>query len=545
MTINYCKGVNLLLLISALMSSACNKSEDAQTSRSANTGLSETQQANPAEPGSLSAIESLAAPIALYSEPLLAEVLIAATYPPEIAIAARRLETGPGADAANGKDLDASVQRLARLPQVIIMMNEHPQWTTALGDAFLAQPDALFNAMQSLRQHALQSGYLKDSAAQKVLKTIASAVGVNGKNSVPVPEEGSSAQAATREAIYIQPAEAGKIRVPLYDPATVFSASLAPQPAGAGNTYSAQQPEAIGAGDAYSADFYPTYYSVSAETGDNGAAMPAFSAGGAVDGLSTWGSIEWNNLDGYGIKHRYGNLTDCNKSDDCWLRAADNGYRYADELMPNAGESGNGEPGIPWRHDSRHRRGLGYGQEAGKRLGALGPPPLAGQRLSAALPPLSERGFDTFDSVQSAGDREADNVVAKDFLSQEAEYNALNGLADFKAGGGAEITRGRESRNREKTATQNPEIPVPSDTQRPAGKPIGKQTPQLDALRELQLQLQRRETALSGVFEAVGGNAKLIGLFSSRGAQSRGHKTLSERGAATSAHPKQAQEEAD
>jgi hypothetical protein len=542
MTKNYCKGVNLLLLIPTLLTGGgCNDSENAQSMHTA-------QRVNSEEPktsdGSLSAIESLVAPVALYPDPLLAEVLIAATYPPEIAKAARRLETGPGEDAG-GKDADASVQRLAHLPPVIIMMNEHPQWTVTLGDAFLAQPEALLDAVQSLRQRAQQSGFLKDSAAQKVSQAIISAAGVNA-GKAPSAEDLPSEQAATREAIYIQPAAAKKIRVPLYDPATAFSAALAPQPADAGTAFLPQQSEQADPGDAYPVDFYPAYQA-SAETGDNGAAIPAFSAGGAVDGVPTWGLIDWSSPGGYRIKHRYGNLTDCNNFEDCWLRSGDNGYRYVDELAIHAGEGGNADAGSVWRHDPRHRRGLDYGPEAAKRLGVLGPPPLAGQRLSADLPPLRERGFDSLDNAESAGEGEAENFPAEDFLSRrDAAFTALSGLADFNAGGRAEMARGRESRDRGKAAgIAQGSVERIAAAGRSAGKPAATPAPDFDASHELQLQQQRRETALSGVFESFGGNAALIKLFSARGAQSRSRKTPSERGAAANALPHRAPEAAD
>src|SRR4029079_186553 len=90
-------------------------------------------------------LDQLVAPIALYSDPLLAQVLMAATYPLEIVQAERWAKAnkslkGDALDAALAKqDWDASVKALVATPTVLTMMNDQLDWTEKLGDAVLAQ----------------------------------------------------------------------------------------------------------------------------------------------------------------------------------------------------------------------------------------------------------------------------------------------------------------------------------------------------------------------------------------------------------------------
>jgi hypothetical protein len=92
-------------------------------------------------------IQQLVAPIALYSDALLAQVLTASTYPLEVAMAARWSEKNRKVKgemlqrAMQNQAWDASVKGLTSVPQVLSMMNDKLDWTSRLGEAFLAQPD--------------------------------------------------------------------------------------------------------------------------------------------------------------------------------------------------------------------------------------------------------------------------------------------------------------------------------------------------------------------------------------------------------------------
>jgi uncharacterized protein DUF3300 len=112
-------------------------------------------------------LEAIVAPIALYPDALLAQVLMASTYPLEIVEAARWSKANPGLkdqalqDALQKQSWDPSVKALAGFPQALQMMNEKLDMTQKLGDAFLAQPKDVTDAVQRLRAKALAAGNLK------------------------------------------------------------------------------------------------------------------------------------------------------------------------------------------------------------------------------------------------------------------------------------------------------------------------------------------------------------------------------------------------
>ena len=103
-------------------------------------------------------LDSLVAPVALYPDPLLAQVLAASTYPLELMQLQQWLARNPGlkdkalADAVAKEPWDPSVQAMAGLPDVVKRLTENIQWTTDLGNAFLAQQGDVMNAVQRMRQ---------------------------------------------------------------------------------------------------------------------------------------------------------------------------------------------------------------------------------------------------------------------------------------------------------------------------------------------------------------------------------------------------------
>src|SRR5579864_3005473 len=115
-------------------------------------------QAPPAaQPLSPDQLDSLVAPIALYPDNLLSQILVAATYPLEVVEAAQWLQQnrnlqGPQlVDAARQQNWDASIQALVVFPDVINRLNSDIRWTTDLGNAFLAQQADVMNAVQTMR----------------------------------------------------------------------------------------------------------------------------------------------------------------------------------------------------------------------------------------------------------------------------------------------------------------------------------------------------------------------------------------------------------
>ena len=159
-------------------------------------------------------LDSLVAPIALYPDPLLAQVLAASTYPLEIVTADRwvrensNLKDQALLQAAGKQDWDPSVHALVAFPSVLQMLNQNLDWTTSLGNAFLAQQSDVMSAVQRMRMKAQQTGKLQSTPQQQVQTTTL---------------EG-------QPTIVIQPANPEVIYVPSYDPALVFGAAPAYYP---------------------------------------------------------------------------------------------------------------------------------------------------------------------------------------------------------------------------------------------------------------------------------------------------------------------------
>ena len=120
-------------------------------------------------------IDALVAPIALYPDNLLAQVLIASTYPLEIAIASQWVMQNPNLQGAQletalqSQNWDASVKALVQVPTALNQMNQRLDWTQKLGDAFLAQQKEVMDSVQRLRQRAQAAGKLMTSEQLKVV----------------------------------------------------------------------------------------------------------------------------------------------------------------------------------------------------------------------------------------------------------------------------------------------------------------------------------------------------------------------------------------
>src|SRR5580658_9987616 len=111
------------------------------------------------QPFSPDQLDNLLAPIALYPDPLLAQVLLAATFPDQVAEAARFCRGGANPDDIDTQPWDVSVKAVAHYPTVIYMA-DNLDWTTALGQAYINQSADVMAAVQRLRQEARDAGNL-------------------------------------------------------------------------------------------------------------------------------------------------------------------------------------------------------------------------------------------------------------------------------------------------------------------------------------------------------------------------------------------------
>ena len=161
---------SLLVMVCALAILPGDTLSSIPSPRSMQTG-SAPEQAAKIPPDQL---DSLVAPIALYPDPMLAQTLAASTYPLELIQLQQWLAKNPGlkdkalADAAMKQPWDPSVQALAALPEVVKRLADDIQWTTDLGNAFLAQQSDVLDAVQRMRKKAQDTGNLKSTEQQKV-----------------------------------------------------------------------------------------------------------------------------------------------------------------------------------------------------------------------------------------------------------------------------------------------------------------------------------------------------------------------------------------
>ncbi|HKF01835.1 MAG TPA: DUF3300 domain-containing protein [Candidatus Sulfotelmatobacter sp.] len=174
-------------------------------------------------------LDSLVAPVALYPDPLLAQVLAASTYPLEIVQLGQWLDKNGSlkgqalADAVAKEPWDPSVQSLAPVPDVVKRLVGDIQWTTDLGNAFLAQEGDVMAAIQRMRKKAQDNGHLKSTEQMKV----------------------ETQTADNKTVIVIQPPSQEVVYVPTYDPMVVWGAPVYPYPTG---YYAAGMALSFGAG---------------------------------------------------------------------------------------------------------------------------------------------------------------------------------------------------------------------------------------------------------------------------------------------------------
>jgi Protein of unknown function (DUF3300) len=114
-------------------------------------------------------LDQLLSPIALYPDPLIAEILPASTFPTEIVLADRYISSGGDPGQIDQQPWNPSVQALARYPDVLKWMDQNLDWTTELGQAFLNQQQDVMNSIQRLRQSAYNLGNLQSTPQQQVI----------------------------------------------------------------------------------------------------------------------------------------------------------------------------------------------------------------------------------------------------------------------------------------------------------------------------------------------------------------------------------------
>lgn len=276
-------------------------------------------------------LDSLVAPIALYPDPVLAQTLAASTYPLEVMQLQQWLEKHKNlkdkalADAAAKEPWDPSVQALAALPEVVKRLADDIQWTTDLGNAFLAQQNDVMDAVQRMRKKAEEKGTLKSSEQLKV----------------------ETQTLDNKSVIVIEPANPQVVYVPSYDPVVVYGSPVYPYPP----------------------IYYPPpgYYAAGmALSFGVGVAMGAWWGGGGGWGWNCgWGGnnvyVNHNNFFNRNTNINGGNRTNIGNGN---RNNIGGGNRNLGGNRASTLPAGRGNLGNNWQHNPQHRGGAPYRDRA-------------------------------------------------------------------------------------------------------------------------------------------------------------------------------------
>jgi len=298
-------------------------------------------------------LDSLVAPVALYPDPMLAQVLAASTYPLEIMQLQQWLQRNPSlkdkalADAVMKQPWDPSVQALAGLPDVVKRLADDIQWTADLGNAFLAQQSDVMEAVQRMRRKAQDKGTLKSTEQVKVETQVIE----------------------RKEVVIIQQANPQVIYVPTYNPVVVWGPPVYPY-------------------YPYPPIYYPPpgYYAAGAAVAwGAGFAMGAFWGGGGWGWHAGWGG---NDID-IDIDNNFNRNVNRNTN-------INRGNR--NQVNANRGGAGN-----KWQHNAAHRGGTPYSDRAtANRYGGNARGDSLTSRQSSARQQVTRQGGNLQSGTRSA-----------------------------------------------------------------------------------------------------------------------------------------------
>ncbi|MCU6499243.1 DUF3300 domain-containing protein [Rugamonas sp. A1-17] len=232
-TKNLSSVVTSSLLLGMLTLAGCDK--PAAPPPQTNAAADAPAQPAPYTPPTAEQLSQMVAPIALFPDKLVAQVLAGATYPDQIAAANQWLGQNPSLKGAalqtaeSGQPWDVSVKSLTAFPNVLGQMAGNIQWTTALGEAYVNDPNDVMNAIQQMRLRAQQSGNLRTSPHLKVATVARPAPPPAYEpppSGEPVVYQGPPVIHTPPHIIVIEPAEPDVVYVPRYNPEVVYGAPV-------------------------------------------------------------------------------------------------------------------------------------------------------------------------------------------------------------------------------------------------------------------------------------------------------------------------------
>ena len=304
-------------------------------------------------------LDQMLAPVALYPDSVLSQLLMASTYPSDVAEAAAwsaKHKDAKGDAAVNqveNEPWDPSVKSLVAFPQMLEQLAKQPDWVQKTGDAFLAQPEDVMASIQRLRTQAQKAGNLKSNEQQNVIV-----------KEVPVQSEPASTSTTNTTIIQIEPSNPETVYVPAYNPTTVYGTWAYPS-----------YPPPYWPPSPY---YYPGYYP--------GAALATgimWGIGIAAIG-SCWGGFGWGRGDVDINVNKYNNI--------------------------NRNNQINGGGNQNWKHNAQNRRGTPYADNRSRQQygqGVGGANNRANYRGNDASRQRAQQSFNNSTGYKGATDRAA------------------------------------------------------------------------------------------------------------------------------------------
>ncbi|KAF1694576.1 DUF3300 domain-containing protein [Pseudoxanthomonas koreensis] len=340
---------------------------------------------------SVEQLDQMMAPIALYPDSLLAQVLMASTYPGDVADAVKWSEKNKDAkgEAAvkqvASQPWDPSVQSLVAFPQLLAVLGQDPAWVQKMGDAFLAQPEDVMASVQRLRAKADAAGNLKSNEQQVVSKQPAAPASTT-----------TVVQQPAQQTIVIEPADPEVVYVPSYNPSVVYGGWAYPS--------------------------YPPYYYPPPPYYYPGGALLSFGIGVAVGG-ALWGDCNWGGGDIDIDVNRYNEF---------------NSNRQIDRSSNKWNHNASNRDGVPYRDNASRERYGNQRQGASQRDGYRGHDQARNADRQRAAQSLENRGIQA-PAKSNAEARQRAGQASRDIAQQPASRNAAGA-------GGQRASAGNTSR---------------------------------------------------------------------------------------------------
>jgi hypothetical protein len=378
-----------------------------------------TQEASPAAAPKIpnDQLDSLVAPIALYPDPLLAQVLAASTYPLEIIQLQQWLEKNKTlkdqalVDAVKKQNWDPSIQSMAALPDVVKRLADDIKWTTDLGNVFLAQQSDVMDAVQRMRAKAKDKGNLKSTEQAKVETKVVE----------------------SKEVIVIEQSNPQVIYVPSYDPVVVYGAPPYPYPP----IYYPPPPPA---------GWYAAGVAISFGVG---LAMGAAWGGGWGYGCG-WGN---NDID-INVNNNFNRNTNVNRGGNTTNIGSGNSWQHNSQhrgAAPYSNQATANKYGGGTRGDTASARQTGAGQQGGRaQAGSMDRGGAGGDRAGAGVSSMDRSsmggdrggaGVSSMDRSGSSGDR----VGGRSVSNSSRDSGSFGGASSRSSGSSARSSSSRGS----------------------------------------------------------------------------------------------------